>query len=84
MRMVSAMRITEHWHQASWPVDMDAPADWSTSVLRRPRLSPGAVSTLPEVPAAPLWQADGASAWATVRGALETATVVWRCTEDHS
>lgn len=77
--------ITEHWHQASWAVDMDAPADWNTSILRRPRLASGSVSTLPEAPTrAPMWLADGHGAWAVVRGTMETATVVWRCTEDHS
>lgn len=78
--------VTEHWHQATWPIDYEAPADWSTSVLRRPRLTSGQVSTLPDIPAAPLWRADGAEGFLhQVHGhdAL-AACVVWRCADDHS
>lgn len=77
------MRGFEHWHEASWPVDMECPADWCTSVLRRPRLVPGAVHVV-DRPDSPLWQRQGYGAWIDVRGDLEIAGVVWRCNEIHT
>lgn len=78
-------KAAEHWHQATWTVP-EVPSDHLTSILRRPRLTPGQVSTLPEAPESDLWQRDGAEGYTIHAPGCEpiAACVVWRCTDSHS
>lgn len=69
-----------HWHQYTWEVDQSAPADWSTSIGRRPRITPGQVSRIP-TPGddARIWHEHGAGGYVTGKGSIVSANIVWRC-----
>lgn len=77
------MAMNAHWHQCSWEVDQGSPADWNTSVARRPRVMPGQVSVIP-TPGddAREWHRDGVGAYIehSSTGKYVFARVVWRCT----
>lgn len=73
-------REESHWHQFTWEVDQGVPADWQTSVLRRPRVLPGQVSRI-DVPGedAREWHEQGIGAFVAGKGVVISASVVWRC-----
>lgn len=69
-----------HWHQFTWEVDQAAPAEWRTSVLRRPKVLPGQVSRIdPPGDDAREWHANGVGAYVAGKGVVVSASVLWRC-----